>query len=146
MTVGGSNLGERDENETTRQHSRVRHLKFGKIDGFVAVKEDVQVDEARAFGKSFCAAHGLLDVLESPQEFQWRERGLGFYSTIQEPGLVEIVDGFGFIKVGNGSYGNTPIRKHANGSLQVALAMAQVGTERKVDERFGHDAGQKPDA
>jgi hypothetical protein len=93
----GSDFSERCENELTFEHARVRNLQLWRVDGFVAEKKDVDVEEARAFGKGFLAAEPRFDCAKGVQELNRLGIGFALNNTIKEPGLVEVVDGLGFV-------------------------------------------------
>ena len=69
------------------------NLEVRGVDGVVAVEEDVEVDEARALGECLFAAHLRLDLAEDGQELRGGEIGLRLEHCVQEPGLLEVVDG-----------------------------------------------------
>ena len=63
MPEVGGNLGQRHKHKSPEVHSRVRHLELWRRDGFVTVQQNVQINESRAFGKFFLAAHFRFDFL-----------------------------------------------------------------------------------
>ncbi len=52
----GSNFGQRSEDEASEMHAGMGGLEFRQINGLVAVQKNVQINEARTFGKFFLAA------------------------------------------------------------------------------------------
>ena len=61
MAKRGSNLGERNKDEPAFQHTRVGNLKLGRVERFVAVEQDVEINDARSLGDGFAAAHAGFD-------------------------------------------------------------------------------------
>src|SRR5271166_1924594 len=111
----------------------MRDLQIGSGDGVVAVEEDVEVDEARAFGEGFFAAHLRFNVAQSGEELKGGKIGLRCQDGIQKPRLVEKVDGLGFIDSGDFFDVDIGFGEKANGLAQVFFAVANVGTQRKID-------------
>ena len=76
-------------------------MQFWAVDGFVAVKEDVDIEKARALGKGFLAAELVFDAAEGKEEVpRWRS-ALAFYDAVEKPGLVEIIDRLSLVEGGN---------------------------------------------
>ena len=61
--------------------------------------------------------------------------GLRLDDAVQEPGLVEKVDWFGFVERGDAHDGYTRGGQGGNGNAQVGGAVANVRSERQVDGR-----------
>ena len=57
---------------------------------------------------------------------------------IEKPGLVEIIDGLGFVNAGKPEHMDAGFGEEADGLAQVFLAIANVGAERQIDS--SHDA------
>jgi len=100
MAESGSDFGQGCEDEIAQEHARMGNLEVGRIDDVVAVEKDVEIDEARAFGEGFFAAHLRFDVAEGSEELRSREVSLRFEDGVKEPGLVKVIDGFGFVDAG----------------------------------------------
>jgi hypothetical protein len=58
------NFGQGYEDEIALQHARMRDLQFGRVDGRLVVKKNVEVDQARPFGEGFLATHPGFDLLQ----------------------------------------------------------------------------------
>ena len=133
MTERRGNLGERREDEVSLEHARMGDLEIGCGDDFVSVKEDVEVDQARAFGERFLAAHLRFDFAERSEKLNSRKIGLRLEDGVEEPRLVEIIDRLGFVDAGKFCDVDTGFSEETNGFAQVFLAVANVGAEREVD-------------
>ena len=133
MAKGRGDFGERDEDEVSQKHAGMWDLEIGSGDGVVAVEEDVQVDQARAFGEGFFAAHLRFDVAECREELRGREIGLRFEDGVEEPGLIEIINGLGFVDAGDSCDADGGFAEESDGFAQVCLAVANVGAQRQVD-------------
>lgn len=72
---------------------------------------------------------------ERGEELRGREIGLSFEHGVEEPGLVEIVDGFGFVNTGEFYDANTASGEQTDRFAQAFLAVADVGAERQVNGR-----------
>ena len=85
MAVGWRDLRKRNEDEKSFEHAWMRNLEIRSGDRFVAIEQDVQIDEAGAFGEVLLAAHGRFDFSHPAQEFLRRQISFGFEDRIQEP-------------------------------------------------------------
>lgn len=104
-------------------------------DGFVIVEEDVEIDQTRTFGKGFLATHLRFDVTQRVEEFGGGEIRLRFEDGVEEPGLVQKINGLGFVKAGKFPDVDAALAEESNGSAQVFLAVADVGTQRQINSR-----------
>ena len=111
----------------------MRDLKCGCIDRFGAVEKDIEVDETRTLGERFLATHLRFDVAKSRQEFWGRQFRLGCENGVEKPGLVEIIDGLGFVNPGGFDDVNAGFRDAADGLAQVLFALANVGSQRQIN-------------
>ena len=68
----GGDFGQGSQDKTALQHAGMRDLQFGSGDGVVVVEENVEIDEAGAFGEGFLAAHGGFDGVKRAQEIEGR--------------------------------------------------------------------------
>src|SRR5262245_51624635 len=112
-------------------------LEFGRGDGFVAVKENVYVEEARAFGEFFFATELQFDFAKGAQQIEWGQRCFSFGDAVEEPGLVEIIDRFGLVE-GRDSCDSDGWGKRADGAAQIPGAVAKIGTKGEVDRFEDH--------
>lgn len=62
MAKIGRDFGEGGEDEIAQEHARVRNLKSGRVDGFVGVEKNVEIDEAGPLGEGFFATHFGFDA------------------------------------------------------------------------------------
>src|SRR5208283_2200362 len=111
-------------------------LKFRSRDGVVAVEENVQIDEARAFGEGFAAAHGGFDGAKFVQQIEGGQIGLRFENGVEKPGLFEEVHGLGFVDAGEFQDADAGFGEKAERFAQIVFAVADVGSERDVSR--GH--------
>jgi len=112
----------------------MRDLEIGTGDRFVAVKQDIQVDEAGALGEGLLAAHGRFDFSHPVQEFLRRQIGFGFEDRIQEPGLFEVIDGRRFVDAGGVFHGDSELAQAPLRFAKIPFAIADVTSERQIDE------------
>lgn len=126
-------FGEGNQHEFTFQHARVGDLQLGCGHGLIAIYKDIDVEEAGAFGESFFAAEVVFDGAESVEEREWREVCFGLNGAIEEPRLVEVVHGGGFVEGGEFLQLNASGAQGGDGGLQVGDAVAEVGAEGEVD-------------
>ena len=68
MAQGGRDLGERDEDETAREHAGMGDLQFGRALGLITVQENVDIDEAWSLWNGFLIAHAGLDLAEGAEQ------------------------------------------------------------------------------
>lgn len=126
-------FGEGNQHELALEHARVGDLQFGRGDGLIAIYKDIDVEEAGAFGESFFAAEVVFDGAEGMEEREWREVCFGLNGAIEEPRLVEVVHGGGFVERGEFLRLNASGGQGGDGGLQVGGAVAEVGAEGEVD-------------
>src|SRR5271157_4516629 len=133
MAEIGSDFSQGSKDEAAIQHAGMGDLQLGSGDGFVVVEEDVEINEARAFGEGFLAAHGGFDGVELLQEIERGQNSLRFEGGVEEPGLFEIINGLGFVDAGNFQDADAGIFEKTNGFAKVVIAIADVGSQRDVD-------------
>ena len=114
----------------------MRNLQVWLVEGGVVVEQDIQVDEARALRKGLVAAHVGFDLPESGQELMRRKSGFRTEGGVEEPGLIEVVDGFGFVEARDFFDANGVAVEEMDGFAEVVGAVADVGAEGDVDD--GH--------
>ncbi len=119
-----SDLDERYENKFTQKHTGMGNLQFRSVDGLVAVEKNVQIDQPRAFGQEFLAAHAGLDSAQSAQQIQWRNVSFGLYNAIQEPGLLAQIHGLSLIERRDACNAHSRISKRGNRGSQIFLAVS----------------------
>ena len=107
----------------------MRDLQIGCADRVVAVKQDIQIDEAGAFGEGFLAAHGRFDFSHPTQEFVRGQTSFGFEDSIQEPGLIKIVDGRRFVDAGGLFHGDAELTQATLRFAEIFFAIADVAPE-----------------
>jgi len=129
-------FGQRGQDEVALKHARVRDLQVRLLDRAVGVKKDVEVDEAGAFGERLVAAHVGFDLAEGGEEFVGRKTGFGTESGIEEPGLVEVVDGLGFVEARDSFDADGMAVEELDGFAEVVGSVANVGA--KGDVHGGH--------
>lgn len=139
MAKGGGDFGERCEDELALEHAGMRNLQVRGVDGVIAIEEDVEIDKAWAFGERLLASHLRFDVAEGGEELRGGEVGLGFEDGVEEPGLVEIIDGLGFVD-GRELYDvDAGLGKKANGFAKIGFAVADVSAESEIGRGHGRD-------
>jgi len=92
------NLGQRLQHEATQMHARVWDLQLRSVDHGFPVEQHIHVDQARAFGNQFPAAHLRLNFTQPMQQLHCSQFRFHFNSTIQKPRLVHIIDRLRFIR------------------------------------------------
>jgi len=97
VAEGGSDFGQRNKDESAIEHTRMWDLEIRRVDGFTAVEENVEVEEARTFGEGLLAAHLRFDKTKGAKEIEGVEFGLRFEDGVEEPILIEVIEGFGFV-------------------------------------------------
>ena len=126
-------FGEGNQHELALEHAWVGNLQFRRGDRLIAIYKDIDVEEAGAFGESFFAAEVVFDGAEGVEEREWREVCFGLNRAIEEPRLVEVVHGGGFVEGGEFLRLNASDGQGGDGGLQVGGAVAEVGAEGEVD-------------
>jgi hypothetical protein len=129
----GSDFGQRDEDEVALKHAQMRDVEARCIDDGVIVEQDVEVDEAGAVGEWFAAAHVGFNAAESRKKLVGGEAGGGLEDSVEEPGLVEVVDGFRLVEAGEFDDSNGGVFEELNSAAKVGFTIANVGAEREVD-------------
>lgn len=104
----------------------MRDLQLSSLDGLGAVKQNIQIDETRAFGELFLATHSCFDRM---QRFQKRERlqiCFPFHHAIQKPRLVEKIHRLSFIKRRDLAYERIGWRKRGNRGAKIGCSVAKI--------------------
>lgn len=57
MREVGDDFGQGNEDEFALEHARMRHLQFRRVNGLVAVKKNIYVNQPRPFWHKLFAAH-----------------------------------------------------------------------------------------
>ena len=104
------------------------NLEVGSVDGRVVIEQDVEIDEARTFSERFFATHLRFDGTKNAKELSGGKFGLCYQHGVEEPRLVEIVDGLGFVDAGDFCDANVRGTEQANGFAQVLFAFADIGS------------------
>src|SRR6202035_4248712 len=65
-----SDFRKRDEHEFSLEHAWVGNLQFGRVNRFVAVEQNVQIDFPRPLCEGFFAAHAGFDDAKRAQQIQ----------------------------------------------------------------------------
>lgn len=92
------NFGEWREDKFSLEHAGMRDLQFGNVERPIAEEKDVNIEKARALSESFFATQLRFDGAEGAQEIDGLRIRFAFDDTIEEPGLVEVIDGLGFVE------------------------------------------------
>ena len=151
MTESGRDFGKWNQDEVALKHAGMRNLEISGGNSVVAIEKDVEIDEARPLGEGFSAAHLRFDVAECAEKLKGGENRLRFEDGVEEPGLVEEVDGLGFVNAGYLYDGDTGFGEETDGLAQVFLAVTNVGAERQVNGRhmrylsYANAAAEKAD-
>jgi hypothetical protein len=97
---GGSDFGERSEDEAAFVQGRVGEDEFGCLHDEVAVEQEVEIDDARAlgWGRGAVAAHSMLDGEKVVKEVEWGKGGVEESGRVEKARLVEIADGVGGVE------------------------------------------------
>ena len=82
------------------RQARMRHLQFRAANHARAVKQNIEIDGARAVRSDAPPAKLAFDLQERVQQLQRHERSFRFGDGVQEPGLAGRVDGFGNVERG----------------------------------------------
>jgi len=93
-------LGERFEDETTFVHCRMRDSKSGSVDHAIVVKQQIEVDGARALRHrgGAVAAEFALDGEQGFHQFLGRQSGLDAHDGVHEVWLRGVADRLGLIE------------------------------------------------
>jgi len=94
------NFGQGREHEIALQHAWMRDLQVRRVNGVSGVKQNIEIDEARAFGEGLLAAHVRFDLAKRGEELRGGQFGLRFDDGVQKPGLVEVIDRLRFVNAG----------------------------------------------
>lgn len=100
MAQGGSDFRERHQNEAPLIHPRMRNFELLSANDTGAIKQYIQIDDARASAHGVLAAEFIFDFLEGSQQLARHQIGFNFQDTVQKPGLGGDVDRFGRINRG----------------------------------------------
>jgi hypothetical protein len=95
----------RYEDEGAVEHLGMRNGQVWFVHNFVAVKQEIQVDQPRSPALSRLPAYLLLDLFESRVQLGGRQRGFDLNDGIQEVWLRG-ADGVGLVNRGLGDYFN----------------------------------------
>jgi len=104
MLERGGDFGEGGEDEAAFVQGGVGEGEFGGLQDLVGVEEEIEVDDAGAFGwgGGAVAAHGVLDGEEAAEEVEWGKGGFEEGGGVEEARLVEVTDGVGGVEGGDG--------------------------------------------
>ena len=133
MAQRGGNFRQRNEDETPFEHARMRNLQFRRIQCFVTVEKNVQIDEPRALRNGFSAPHARFNDVQGAEKVQGIEFGGAFECGIKEPVLVEIVKRFGFIDAGDTADVHAEFGEMLKRGAEVFLAFPDVGAEGDIN-------------
>ena len=104
----------------------MRDLQLRSLDGLGAVKQNIQIDETRAFGEFFLATHSRFDLMQRNQKRERLQICFSFHHAIQKPGLVEKIHRLGFIKRRDLAYKRTGWRKRGNRGAKIGCSVANI--------------------
>jgi len=91
------NFRQRLQHKAPQVHPRMRDLQFGRVDCFLAVQQNVEINQSRAFRDELLAAHVSFDLPQRLQQCSRRQLRLCFNGAVKEPRLIQIIDGFGLV-------------------------------------------------
>lgn len=111
----------------------MRDLQLRCVDGRVVVEKNIEVDQAWALGEGFLAAHLGFYFPQGAEQCRGRKTGLCFEDGVEEPGLVEIVDGLRFVDAGSLEHLDRGMVQAPEGFAEIFLAFPDVGPEGKID-------------
>ncbi len=116
----------------------MRNLQVRSVDRVVTEEKNVEIDEPGTFGKRFFATHLQFNSAKQGEQLRGGQIGLRFENGIEEPRLVEIVDGFSFVDAGDFCDVDARFAQKTKGLAQILLTGAEVCAERQVNK--GHNA------
>lgn len=104
MAHCGSDFSEGRENKCALVHGWVWQCELGSGEDEIAVEQQIEVDDAWAFGRSggAIAAHSSLNFEKSMKQFEWSECCFEQSRGVDELGLIEIADRCCDVKTGDG--------------------------------------------
>ncbi len=133
MPKRGGNFHQRDQNEFSFEHAWVGYLELGSVDRFLAVEQDVQVNEPGSFGNGFAAAHARFDKTQGTEQIEGVEFGGALECDVEKPILVEIIEGLGFVDAGNAADVHADVGEMVERGAEIFLAFPDIGAEGDVD-------------
>jgi hypothetical protein len=126
MLESGGDFGEGGEDEAAFVQGGVGKGEIGCLHDEIAVEQEVEVDDARAFGwgGGAVSTHGVLDGEEVVEEVEWGESCVEEGGGVEEAGLVEVANGVGGVE---GGYGGdvTEGGEAAEGFAEVGVGWAE---------------------
>jgi hypothetical protein len=120
----GGDFDEGGQDEFALQHAWMGDLQLWHLQRLIAEEKDVDVEQAGAFGEGLLAAELRFDGSERSEQIERVLVGFASDDTVEEPGLIEIVDGFGFVKGRNLAGVKSHGREPGNGCKQIGDAIS----------------------
>src|SRR5262249_16104008 len=119
------------QNETALMHGRMGYYQVSGVDDGIPKQPDVNIDDARSVFLNAATPHPLLQFKDRGEQMLGHLLGTEPNCAVQKPWLCGKLDGFGLV---NGRCGQNAAQfaERSNGCIQVAGAISQIGTERKV--------------
>ena len=92
------NTRQRHQHKSALAHARVGDSELASFEDQVVVEQDVNINGAGSITEAGLASHLFFDLLEGLQQLKRREACGDLAGNIQEIGLIEETDRFGFIE------------------------------------------------
>ena len=133
MANGGSDFGERDEDEAALGKTGMRDFETGGTNDGGGVKEDVDVNGAGAERDEASPTELVFDAADGMKELERKERSFGGDTAVEKPGLMGEADRFGGVERGATRDADAGSFKKLESAGDVGGAVAKVGAEREID-------------
>jgi hypothetical protein len=126
-------VGERGEHESALGHPRMRYLETRRADHGAGVEQDIDIDRARPFSHGADPAEFALYLAGAGEQLHREECGLRFRHQVEEPALLDVIDGLCLIDRGSAENAKAGRGKPVEGGSQISLAVADVGAETEIN-------------
>lgn len=136
-------LGQRDEDELTFMESGMGDFKSFSANLHLIIEKDIEVDRPGSPREGLDPPHPGFNGFQCLEETGRAEVRFNLYHSIDEPILLGIADGSGFIKGGLGQERvAVNLQDFRNGFFTATGLVPEVGTDPDVDNMF-HGAKRK---
>jgi len=118
---------EGNENEEALGDKGMWNDEFGSLDDFLVVEEDININEPRTPLRSRLTTHARFNIFNGVEEFLRREGCGDFNDAVQEPVLLFVSPGGGFIEGGSLEQGDAgSAGEFADSQAKIVVFIADV--------------------
>jgi hypothetical protein len=126
MTRASPELTERNQHEAPFRHARMGNSHLHRAERHIFIKQNVNIDDARAITPARPPAELTLDRLAPPQQLERHQTSDDLGDAIQEPRLGRVADRLRPIERRNPQHLDSGRSQAGERPFDVALAIAEI--------------------